>query len=55
MGIETFQTENKERGVRTLKDFEKGEFVCEYSGKYKYYLEVSVNFILDFYLYILHQ
>ena len=31
--IETFDTENRERGVKTLKDFNKGEFICEYAGK----------------------
>ena len=33
--IKKFDTENRGRGIRTLKDFEKGEFVCEYAGKYQ--------------------
>ena len=31
--IEKFDTQNKGRGVKTLKDFNKGEFICEYAGK----------------------
>ena len=45
-GLEVFETENRGRGVRTLKDFEKGEFLCEYAGNYK--LLLYLNFYSHF-------
>ena len=32
VGIEIFQTENKGRGIRATREFEKGDFIAEYSG-----------------------